>query len=434
MSPSTIAMARTSWLFVLVIAFSLIPEWGRGAERSASLPKVYYFDPKAMLVAKKQLEAGKTSLKPALDRLLEDANRALRVKPPSVMDKHRIPPSGDKHDYISQAPYYWADTNSPGQHYIRRDGERNPESNVDSDAGRLGSVCSNVTTLGLAYYFTDDEKYAAKAAQLLRVFFLDPATRMNPNLNFGQGIPGEVDGRPTGLIGARGFVSLMDALSLLANSKSWPAADQQQMRAWLEQYFQWLTTSKIGIGEYDAKNNHGSFYDCQASAIALYLGRIEFARNLIMSARTNRIARQIEPDGREPFELARTRSFGYSSFNLRALMDLASLGQRAGVDLWYYHSPRGGSIYRVLQFMAPYADPARKWPFQQIHGYNHDALADLLLRAVPEYPFSDLNKYLKFYPNSQLAADRSRLVFRTATVSVKSAPAAKPSQPAATKS
>jgi hypothetical protein len=404
-------MFSKSRLFLVIFAIGFQPVFAADPAQTV-LPKVFYANPHALAAAKAKFAANDPSLKPAFDKLLAEANKALGTKPPSVMDKHRMPPSGDKHDFVSQAPYFWPDTNSPGK-YVRRDGEHNPESSVDSDGGRLASVCSNVPTLALAYYFTDDEKYAAKAAELLRVFFLDPATRMNPNLNFGQGIPGEVDGRPTGLIGARGFVELMDGLGLLAGSKSWPAADQQAMSAWLTQYFQWLTTSKIGVGEFDAKNNHGSFYDTQAAAIALFIGKTDFARHLILEARTNRIARQIQPDGRQPLELARTKSFGYSSFNLRALIDLASIGQNLGIDLWHYRAPNGGSIYRALTFMAPYADPKKEWPFQQIHGYNHNGIADLLLRAAPEYPLTGLGWWLKYYPAGDLAASRSRLLFQT---------------------
>jgi hypothetical protein len=380
----------------------------------AALPKVFYADPQALADAKIKFAANDPSLKPAFDRLLSDADKALEAKPRSVMEKKRIPPSGDKHDFVSQAPYFWADTNNPGK-YIRRDGERNPESNVDSDAGRLGGTCSDVTTLGLAYYFTDDEKYAAKAAELIRVFFLDPATKMNPNLNFGQGIPGKVDGRPTGLIGARGFVQMMDALSLLEKSKSWAATDQQQMHAWFEKYFQWLTTSKIGTGELNAKNNHGSFCTDQAAAIALYIGKTDYARKVISEA-TNRIGWQIEPDGREPLELVRTRSFGYSSFNLAALVDMASIGQNLGIDLWHYLPAKGGGIYGVLNFMAPYADPKKVWPFQQIHGYNHAPLADLLLRAAPQYPQSNLADELQFFQADELVSNRCRLLFKTAEI------------------
>ena len=400
---------------LLLAAFALCFQCVFAADSAQpALPNVFCADPHALADAKIKFAANEPSLKPAFDRLFLDARKALAAKPHSVMEKNRVSPSGDKHDYVSQAPYFWPDTNHPGK-FLRRDGERNPESDRDSDAGRLGSVQSNVSTLGLAYYFTGDEKYVAKAAQLMRVFFLDLATKMNPNLNFGQGIPGEVDGRPAGLISARGFVDMMDGLGLLEKSKSWPAADQQEMRAWLEQYLKWLTTSKVGTGELNAKNNHGSFCADQAAAIALFVGKLDYARELV-SAATNRIDWQIEPDGREPLELARTKSFGYSSFNLRALVDLASIGQNLGIDLWHYQSPKGGSIYQVLNFMAPYADPEKKWPFEQIHGYNHAPLADILLRAAPQYPQSHLAEDLHFFQPDELVSNRCRLLFKTAEI------------------
>jgi len=373
-------------------------------------------DPVVLARTRAGLAHGEQTLQPAFHALLAEANRALDARPPSVMDKTKIPPSGDRHDFMSQAPYFWPDTNSPGR-YVHRDGERNPEAGRDFDAGRLGMVCANVQTLALAFYFTGDEKYAGKAAEFLRVWFLDPATRMNPNLNFGQGIPGEVEGRPEGLISARGMVGMMDALGLLAESKSWTTADQQAMTTWLRQYFDWLTTNEIALGEGRARNNHGTFYDTQVAAIALFLGKTNVARELLLKDREDRIASQIEPDGRQPRELARTLSFDYSLFNLRALVDLASIGQNAGVDLWHYQTADGRSILKALEFLAPYADPAKQWPYRQIHKPNRGGLGRLLLRAAAIYPNSDLGTALKFFPAEELAADPSRLAFATVPVS-----------------
>ena len=250
----------------------------------------------------------------------------------------------------------------------------------------------------------------------MSVWFLNPATRMNPNLNFGQGIPGEVEGRAAGLIGARGLVGLMDALGLLSTSKSWTMADKQAMTAWVEQYYHWLTTSKIGLGESAATNNHGTWYDTQVAALALYLGKTDAAREHLLKDRENRIGKQIEPDGREPRELQRTLSFNYSLFNLRALIDLASIGKNAGVDLWHYQTADGRSILKVLEFMAPYADPAKEWPYQQIRRPDRSGLGEVLLRASVVYPEANLTGYLKFFRAEELAAGPARLQFATAPI------------------
>jgi Alginate lyase len=379
------------------------------------LPRVFCADAPTLVANKAALAAGAPSLQPALDRMLAEADRQLSRKPVSVMDKKQIPPSGDKHDFISQAPYFWRETNSPDGKYVRRDGERNPEAGRDSDAGQFGSVCTGAHTLALAFYFSDDEKYAAKAAEIVRVWFLNPETRMNPNLKFGQGIPGIVEGRPTGLIGARGLADLVDAIGLLAGSKSWTTNDQQGMSAWAGDYFQWLTTSKIGLGEDAASNNHGTFYDVQAVSLALFLGKTNYARGKLLQARTKRIADQIEPDGKMPRELARTLSFHYSVFNLRAEMELAALGRSAGVDLWHYQTADGRSILKAIEFMAPYADPKRAWPYKQIRKPNREELGEVLLRAAAEFPESkSIMDALKFYRAENFADSPARLYLKMA--------------------
>jgi len=239
---------------------------------------------------------------------------------------------------------------------------------------------------------------------------------MNPNLNFGQGIPGEVEGRPMGIIGTRGFVGLVDAMRLLANSKSWTAADQKGMVAWMAQYLDWLQTSKIGKGEGDATNNHGTFYDTQAVALAAFAGKTNLAQKILSGARQKRIAKQIEPDGKMPRELQRTKSFSYSAFNLRALIDLASLGQNLGADLWHFQTEDGRSIRKALDFLAPYLKPDSKWPYEQIEKINRRELAGLLLRAAPEYPDAHYESLVKNAGIEDLANSEDRLLFKIGTL------------------
>lgn len=405
-------LMTTCWLAVVCEA-----QTSAATATTANPPRVFCADPQTLVTVKASLAANNSPYQPALRRLLAEADRDLNTKPPSVMDKTALPPSGDKHDYLSQAPYFWKDTNSPDGAYVRHDGRRNPEANADSDAGRLVKVCSNAHTLALAFYFTGDEKYAAKAAALIRVFFLNPATRMNPNLNFGQGIPGQVTGRPEGLISARSLVDLADGMGLLAGSKSWTSDDQQGMATWVGQYFDWLTTSKIGRGESAASNNHGTFCDVQAVALALFIGKTDAAKQIVTTAQMKRIASQVQPDGRLPRELARTLSFNYSVFDLQAFVDLASLGDKAGVDLWHFQTEDGRSLLKALEFMAPYADPAKKWPYQQIKSPDRGELGGVLLRAVPEYPASEtLHNALKFLKARDSDDDLARLYFKMAPV------------------
>jgi Alginate lyase len=326
-------------------------------------------------------------LAPDLVKLERDARKALTSGPFSVTSKATTPPSGDKHDYMSQAPYFWPDPNRPnGLPYIRRDGERNPEIEKITDHRVLDQMEAAVETLALAWYSTRDEEYAARAAVLLRAFFLDPATRMNPNLQFAQAIPGVNTGRGIGLIETRGLTRIVDAIGLLAGSKHWTVADQKGMEDWFTRFLQWMLESKNGRDEAAAKNNHGTFYDVQVVSFALFLGKTDLAKSVLETAKTKRIAVQIEPDGRQPLELARTKAWSYSVGNLDGLMLLARLGENVGVDLWNYETRDGRSIRKALEFLKPFASGEKKWSYQQLGEWPPQMLLSLIRRAETHYP------------------------------------------------
>ena len=321
-----------------------------------------------------------------LEAVRTEADRAMTTGPFSVMDKQEIPPSGDKHDYMSLAPYWWPDPAKPnGLPYIRRDGVTNPERYKCTDDAEFNKLQSAVHALGLGYYLTGKEEYAARAALLLHIWFLDSATRMNPNLNFAQAVLGVNTGRGTGLIDDHGLPRLLDGITLLSGSRSLTAQDKNGLRKWFFAYLDWLQTSPNGREETAAKNNHGSWMDQQVVGIALFLGDKDLARTVAETAKTKRIAFQIEPDGSEPLELARTKSFSYSVFNLDALSRLAEEARLAGVDLWNYRAANGASIRAALDYLLPYAEGEKKWTHQALNGVEGDSLAEPLLLAALNY-------------------------------------------------
>jgi alginate lyase len=385
------------------------------ASPAAARPRVYSVRADALERAKQRLAAGDSGVRPAYDRLVTEANAALTAGPFSVMEKKRVPPSGDKHDYVSMGPYWWPDSTKPnGLPYIRRDGERNPEIRSDYDAPRLGALTSAVATLGLAYYFTGDERYADRAALLVRVWFLDPVTRMNPHLKYGQRVPGITEGRAAGIIETRSLVGLIDAIGMLERSPSWKDANAQAMRAWMSAYLQWLRTSEIGRAEQSARNNHGTWYDAQVAALALFTGDSALARATLEASKARRIGAQVTADGRQPNELTRTRSLSYSAMNLEGLCRLAELGRQVGLDLWSYEAPGGGgSIRKALDYLAPYVDAARTWPGQQITPTEPDWAVLLLERARVAYADGDgrYGELLRKVPADVVLSHRARLLY-----------------------
>ena len=369
--------------------------------------------PGSLEKAKARIAAGDKELAGALKRLVKDADKTLQEKPPSVTQKAKLPPSRDKHDYISLAPYFWPDpAKRNGLPYIRKDGKVNPDSKDPdlNDAPRVALMGKSVETLALAYYFTGKQEYAAHAAKFARTWFLDPETKMNPHLRFGQAVMGKNEGRGEGILEGRNIAIAADAIGLLAGSEAWKPADQQELDKWLTSYTRWLMTSTTGHEEHGAKNNHGSWFDAQAARLAMCLNRPDMAIKTIKEAMRDRIPVQIEKDGRQPLELARTASFSYCWFNLEALTELATVGQHAGIDLWHFSAGNGRSLRAAYDFMLPFVDvPAKDWPYEQIKEKKEKDYLPLLREAALAFEAPEFEAVLSKYEDASTA--RFRLLF-----------------------
>ena len=391
------------------IVFSLVLA-GLFDARAADVPRTFGFRADALVAARSRAAKGDAGLMISLAQLRAEADKLLKLKPASVMDKKRTAASGDHHDYFSLGTYWWPDPSKPdGLPYIRRDGEVNPEIRNDADFVPFSTTCKAVETLGLAYWFTGDERYAQKVAKLLRVWFLDPATRMNPNLQHAQAIPGSCDGRGIGIIEAHFLIGLTDGLALIDGSPVWPASDATSMNAWFADYYHWLTTSKNGLDEAATENNHGSWYDAQAADLALVLGKTDEAKKILSEFPTKRIARQIEPDGRQPRELERTNSLRYSIFNLEALFTLSRLGENVGVDAWNFATPDGRGLRAALRFLAPYADPAKAWPKEDIEAPARTTILPFLAEALSHGDDAQLREPLEKFSGQPASGEYWRL-------------------------
>jgi hypothetical protein len=245
-------------------------------------------------------------------------------------------------------------------------------------------MIASVKTLVLAYYFSDKDIYAEKAAGFLRTWFLNQDTYMKPNLKHAQMIRGINTGRPIGIIETRGFADVVDAIGLIQYSPSWSMQDQQGMQVWFRQYLEWLM-SPAARDEAEAANNHGSWYDVQATSIALFVGREDWAKCTLEASKTRRMQGQILADGSQPLELQRTRSWHYSVFNLQALFSLASIGERLGINLWDYKNVQGAGLQKALDYVLPAAINEKVWPHQLIDTIRSTDLLPLLYQAAAHY-------------------------------------------------
>src|SRR6266487_811488 len=347
------------------------------------LPKMVMFD----LPSKQMIEANRSLVgDDPFKQLLAQADYYLTKKPDSVMEKKQIPSSGDKHDFLSLSPYYWPDATKPnGLPYIYRDGERNPEVNSIPDGRNMAEMIRRVKILSVAYYFTDNILYASKASELLRVWFLNSNTHMNPNLQHSELILGKNSGSHSGIIAGIYFPDLIDAIGLIQDSLFWTEHDQQGIELWFDKYLEWLLNSDFGKKESRTLNNHRTWFDVQVSSIALFLNKTEITRDILKNNIDKLIGAKIQPDGTQPFEIHRRTSLDYYIFDLLAFFNLAKIGDHIGFDLWDYKTRQGSGLQKGLDYLLPYALGKKTWPHEQIRPIDKGKLMDLLCQATIHY-------------------------------------------------
>ncbi|MFT2091187.1 alginate lyase family protein [Paraglaciecola sp. 2405UD69-4] len=293
----------------------------------------------------------------AYTRLIQQADEALLLDGYSVVDKTILPPSNNRHDYLSISRYWWPDNSkSDGLPWVRRDGVTNPDTQTDQvDRKRLGGMSKSVHILALAYFLSGDEKYAQKGVSFIKRWFLEDDTKMNPHLEFAQSVPGIDKRRRSGILDGRLIPEkMLDSITLFSASPWWSAKDNEDMNQWLSEYLSWLTTSKIGKAGAKQTNNHGSWYYFQVTALSWYLGDTSSLRQALEHTQSH-MMQQFDEQGAQHHELARTRPFFYSCFNLEALTSIAKIANKVDINLWQYPSAETSVLTTAVDYLIPAA-------------------------------------------------------------------------------
>lgn len=348
-----------------------------------------------MVKVRRSLKQGEALYQGAYQRLLREAKAMLAEPPTSVMDKpdEKVAKSKDRHDFISVGKYCWPNPNTPdGMPWIQRDGYINVENFKKDDAVRLDKMSSRVARLSAAYFFSGDSRFAKKAAELARVWFVDTATRMNPNLTYAQVIPGNDNdmGHVAGVIFGRTLVNVLAGLALIEHTSAYTPDIDRGMKQWFSEFSTWLTTSDQGVREGRTTNNHSIAYDEQLLAIGLFVGDTASVRRLTAEIHPRRIFRQVEPDGKMPRELARTRGLGYSIYNLKNILEICEMVKQVNPSFYYIKSADGRSIGGAIDYIARYLgkEVADFRPYKQVADWDKcmDDLCWIVRRAAAYEP------------------------------------------------
>jgi hypothetical protein len=271
--------------------------------------------------------------------------------------------AGGLHDFFSEGDYWWPDPQNPTGPYIQRDGMSNPDNFIDHRR-YLMRLSVQVPALTAAWKVTKDPHYARQAVKHLRAWFIDPDTRMNPNLQYAQAIHGRFTGRGTGIIDTIHLVEVARAVEVLEGSQALTSADLKGIKQWFADYLTWMTTSKNGTDERDAKNNHGTCWVMQVAGFAHLVGNEELLAYCRNRFKTVLVPNQISADGKFPEELRRTKPYGYSLFNLEAMATVCQILSTPADDLWTFTLPDGRGFAGAVEYMYPYIKDKKSWPLK----------------------------------------------------------------------
>jgi len=296
-------------------------------------------------------------------RVLRAANQYLKEKPITITASSSSRSAGGPHDFFSEGDYWWPDPQNPAGPYIQRDGMTNPD-NFVAHRRYLMRLSVQVPALVAAWKLTKDERYAAHAVKHLRAWFVDQRTRMNPNLQYAQAIHGRFTGRGIGIIDTIHLVEVARAVEVLKDSRSLKMSDLGGVIEWFNDYLLWLTTSKHGIEEREAKNNHGTCWVMQVAAFSQLVGNQELLEYCRERFKSVLLPNQIAVDGSFPEELRRTKPYAYSLFNLEALATICKILSTGKDNLWTFALPDGRGVARALAYMFPYIKHKRSWPLK----------------------------------------------------------------------
>jgi hypothetical protein len=216
--------------------------------------------------------------------------------------------------------------------------------------------------LTAAWILTKDRHYGEQAVEHLRSWFVDPARRMNPNLEYAQGVTRGATGRSYGIIDTLHLVEVARAATFL-RGKLLRKEDDAALTGWFRSYLEWLQTSKNGMTERDAANNHATCWMLQAAEFARLTGDEDVRDDLRVRYKSVILPKQMGVDGSFPLELKRTKPYSYSIFNLDVMAGLCQSLRRAGDDLFRYELSDGRGICKGAEFLFPFLEDKARWPY-----------------------------------------------------------------------
>jgi hypothetical protein len=296
-------------------------------------------------------------------RILNAANRYVQLPPRTITSFRALDSPGSLQDYYSQADYWWPNPANPNGPYIQRDGQSNPD-NFNDHRKAMIALSIQMPALTSGWLISHYSPFGQRAADHLRAWFIEPATRMNANLEYSQGVKGISAGRSYGIIDTLHLVEVARAASIIA-PKFLSALEQLALRQWFADYLHWMKTSEKGRTERDAHNNHAVCWGLQAAEFARFTGDSSTRAEVANQFTGTFLPSQMAANGSFPQELARTKPYSYSIFNFDAMAMICQSLVDSGHNLFEFSLPDGRGICKAAEFLCPYLADRNAWPYKK---------------------------------------------------------------------
>jgi hypothetical protein len=294
-------------------------------------------------------------------QILTEAAWAMQQQPITVTASFSARSAGGKHDFFSEADYFWPDPKNPDGPYIDRDGMTNPDNFVEHRKAMI-RFSKIIGALASAYKITHDEKYVKQAIIHLKAWFINPETLMNPNLLFAQAVKGKFTGRNYGIIDSIHLMEVAQGVIVMENAID--TGTVAGIKKWFAEYINWLITSKPGIQEKLTKNNHSTCWAIQVASFAKLCNNEVVLDSLRNRYKMVLLPNQMSTDGSFPLEMSRSKPYGYSIFNLDAMTMLCQILSTPQDNLWNFETADGKSIKKGITYLYPFIADKNKWPLK----------------------------------------------------------------------
>ena len=278
----------------------------------------------------------------------------------------------------------------------------------------LRTMCVRVAALAGAYGVTREDRFAAAAARVLRVWMCGEKTRMTPHLRYARVEAGAMDtGTPEGVIEGVYLAEVAVAIPFLAASPALTDDDLAGIKRWFTEYLAWLTVEedsgpRIAALARDRRDHHASSWMLQAVAAARCVKddtamgalRHRFERVLIRA--------QMVASGNFPAEIVTPNPYRNSLWNLDMLAGVCELLSSSFENVWEYELQDGPGMRAAIAYHFQYIAHREKWPYpaDASHFLELPLRRPALLFAARAYTrpeYADLWKTLPSDPPEALA-------------------------------